>query len=121
MVRKELLGDVFSFIMHEMTYKKSILLFLVFFLSFSLLLKHGIDSSHQMHDFSIATDVFDTLTDSDEVTGDVGVELLFEANDDFILRFLPMLSTFIFFPLISFISIAYLAPYRSKLLRPPSI
>ncbi len=107
--------------MHVMTYKKSILLFLVFFLSCSLLLKHGIDSSHQMQDFSIATDVFDTLTNSDEVTGDVGVELLFEANDDFILPLSALISTFVFFPLISFISIAYFAPYRSKLLRPPSI
>ena len=107
--------------MHEMTYKKSILLFLVFFLGFSLLLKHGIEASHQTHDFSMATDVFDTLTDSDEVTGDVGVELLFESNDDLILPSLSILIASAFFPLISFVSIDYLTPYRSELLRPPSI
>lgn len=107
--------------MHEMTYKKSILLFLVFFLGFSLLLKHGMEASHQTHDFSMTTDVFDTLTDSDEVTGDVGVELLFEANDDLILPSLSILIASAFFPLISFVSIDYLTPYRSKLLRPPSI
>ncbi len=105
-----------------MTYKKSILLFLVFFLGFSLLLKHGIDASHQTHDFSMATDVFDTLTDSDAVTEDVDFELLFEANDDdFILPSLGILSASAFFPLISFVLIDYLTPYRSKLLRPPSI
>jgi hypothetical protein len=104
-----------------MTYKKSILLFLVFFLGFSLLLKHGIDSSHQTHHFSLATDVFDTLTDSDEVTGDICVELLFESNDDLILPSSAILSASAFFPLISFVLIDYLTPYRSKLLRPPSI
>ena len=106
--------------MLEMTYKKSILLFLVLFLGLSLLLKHGIDASHQTHDFSIATDVFDTLIDSDEVIGGVGLELLFDANDDFILPSLAILSASAFFPLISFVSIDYLTPYRSKLLRPPT-
>ncbi len=105
--------------MLEMTYKKSILLFLVLFLGLSLLLKHGIDASHQTHDFSIATDVFDTLIDSDEVIGGVGLELLFDANDDFILPSLAILSASAFFPLISFFLIDYLTPYRSKLFRPP--
>jgi hypothetical protein len=48
-------------------------------------------------------------------------ELLFEANDDLILPSLSILIASAFFPLISFVSIDYLSPYRSKLLRPPSI
>jgi hypothetical protein len=107
--------------MYTLKYKKSILVFIAFFMCFSMLLKHSIDYAEQSNDIAAVFDAYESINDVDEVSSDAGSDFLFEANDDFMLPQIILSCEKLFFLLDRFLHITYHSPENPKFLRPPSI
>lgn len=101
-------------------YKKSIVIFIAFFICFAVLLKHGVELTGQFNDMAVIVDINSASDDLHEEEVDDSQAMLFEANDDFILTLLANLTSHMNFSPFFLAHTNYCMPTQSNLLRPPS-
>jgi hypothetical protein len=85
-----------------------------------MLLKHGFELTGQANDVVVIEDINNAEDDLHEQEFDNSQDSLFEANDDFILMFLPTLASNVKFSIFFLAYIDYCMPTQTSLLRPPS-